>query len=149
MKEAVDDPMEGKRKAESTWMIQRLHWEKNRFFYEMYYLEKEISRDLYEYMVRQKIADGPLIAKWRKPGYEYLCSLSAIDTRNTNYGTSNICRVPVHQRPERPTPSQTTGCVSCASCDKGAPIWWNTKINATQKRALEEDDEQELDPDVA
>jgi len=150
MKEAIDDPQEGKRKAEATWMITRLHWEKNRFFFEMYHEEKNISKQLFEYLVRMKIADGPLIAKWRKPGYEYLCSLQSIDTRNTNYGTASICRVPIHQRPERPTPSQSTGCVSCASCDKGAPIWWNTKFNATQKRALEQDEEEEeLDPEVA
>jgi len=28
--------------------------------------------------VREKVADGPLIAKWRKPGYELLCSTLAI-----------------------------------------------------------------------
>lgn len=147
MKEAIDDPMEGKRRAESTWMITRLHWEKNRFIYESYYEEKTISKKMYEYLCQMKIADGPLIAKWRKPGYEYLCALSAIDTRNTNYGTASICRVPIHQRPEKPTPAQSTGCISCASCDKGAPIWWNTKFNA--KRPLEEPEEEELDPDVA
>jgi bud site selection protein 31 len=121
-----------------------------RFFYELHYVEKKISKPLYEYLVRMKIADGPLIAKWRKPGYEYLCSLQAIDTRNTNYGTTSICRVPIHQRPERPTPAQSTGCVSCCSCDKGAPIWWNTKFTEAQKRKLDEaEEEQELDPEVA
>jgi len=152
MKQPIDDPQEGKRKAEATWMISRLHWEKNRFFYELYYEEKQISRQMFEYLVRNKIADGPLIAKWRKPGYEYLCSLSAIDTRNTNYGTASICRVPIHQRPERPTPSQANGCISCASCDKGAPLWWNTKFEsekAEKKRQLEQEEEQELDPEVA
>lgn len=32
----------------------------------------------FDYLVREKIADGPLIAKWRKPGYEILCSMLAI-----------------------------------------------------------------------
>merc|ERR1712046_256996 len=98
MKEAVDEPHEGKRKAETTWKIHRIHWEKNRYIFEQHFVEKNISKPLYEYLTREKIADGPLIAKWRKPGYEYLCSLSAIDTRNTNYGTSSICRVPLHLR---------------------------------------------------
>ena len=31
MKEAVEEPHEGKRKAECTWMIHKLHWERNRF----------------------------------------------------------------------------------------------------------------------
>ncbi len=37
-----------------------------------------MSKDLFDYLVREKIADGPLIAKWRKPGYEILCSMLAI-----------------------------------------------------------------------
>jgi len=37
-----------------------------------------MSRDLFDYLVREKIADGPLISKWRKPGYEILCSMLAI-----------------------------------------------------------------------
>lgn len=32
----------------------------------------------FDYLCREKIADGPLIAKWRKPGYEILCSMLAI-----------------------------------------------------------------------
>lgn len=32
----------------------------------------------FDYLVREKIADGALIAKWRKPGYEILCSMLAI-----------------------------------------------------------------------
>ena len=37
-----------------------------------------MSRELYDWLVREKIADGALISKWRKPGYEILCSLLAI-----------------------------------------------------------------------
>ena len=37
-----------------------------------------MSKDLFDYLVREKIADGPLVAKWRKPGYEILCSMLAI-----------------------------------------------------------------------
>ena len=32
----------------------------------------------FDYLVREKIADGALIAKWRKPGDEILCSMLAI-----------------------------------------------------------------------
>eukprot|EP00658_Telonema_sp_P-2_P031800 TRINITY_DN23720_c0_g1_i4.p1 TRINITY_DN23720_c0_g1~~TRINITY_DN23720_c0_g1_i4.p1 ORF type:complete len:213 (-),score=46.86 TRINITY_DN23720_c0_g1_i4:246-884(-) len=148
MKEAMEEPHEGKRKAECTWKVHKIHWERNRFIFQLYFKEKQISKAMYDYLCRQKIADGALIAKWRKPGYEYLCSLSAIDTRNTNYGTASICRVPLHLRGDRPTPSITTGCISCASTDKGAPIWWCTRINLAKRQRQEpEVEDQEEDPE--
>uniref|UniRef100_A0A8B9KXU1 Protein BUD31 homolog n=1 Tax=Astyanax mexicanus TaxID=7994 RepID=A0A8B9KXU1_ASTMX len=39
-------------------------------------------------------ADKNLIAKWKKQGYENLCCLRCIQTRDTNFGTNCICRVP-------------------------------------------------------
>eukprot|EP00216_Chloropicon_sp_CCMP2111_P006086 CAMPEP_0198236162 /NCGR_PEP_ID=MMETSP1446-20131203/2067_1 /TAXON_ID=1461542 ORGANISM="Unidentified sp, Strain CCMP2111" /NCGR_SAMPLE_ID=MMETSP1446 /ASSEMBLY_ACC=CAM_ASM_001112 /LENGTH=240 /DNA_ID=CAMNT_0043917763 /DNA_START=97 /DNA_END=819 /DNA_ORIENTATION=- len=125
MREAVNETHEGKRKNESTWEITRIHWERNRFIYEVYYKKKAISRELYDYLVQAKVADQNLIAKWRKPGYETLCSLQAIAVRDTNYGTVGSCRVPLkHRSPQQWGPNVKTGCISCASCDKGAPIWW-------------------------
>jgi len=154
MKEAVEEPHEGKRKAECTWKIHKLHWEKNRFIFEKYFKEKAIDKKLYDYLVREKLADGALIAKWRKPGYEYLCSLAAIDTRNTNYGTASICRVPLHLRGDRPSPAVQTGCVTCASSDKGAPIWWCSRIGIAQAKRDREDaevdvEDPEEDPEFA
>ena len=46
----------------------------------------------YDWLVREKIADGALISKWRKPGYEILCSLLAIQKNNHNFGTTSHCR---------------------------------------------------------
>ena len=40
------------------------------------------------------MADGNLIAKWKKQGYENLCCLRCIQTRDTNFATNCICRVP-------------------------------------------------------
>jgi len=37
-----------------------------------------MSDELYNYLCRMKVADQPLISKWRKTGYENLCSLLAI-----------------------------------------------------------------------
>ncbi len=71
----MNETSEGKRKNESTWGITRIHWERNRFIYELYYKKKAISKELYDYLVKAKIVDQNLVAKWRKPGYEYLCSL--------------------------------------------------------------------------
>ena len=125
MRDAVNESHEGKRKTEATWGITRIHWEKNRFIYELYYKKKAISKQLFDYLVKAKLADQNLIAKWRKPGYEYLCSLQAFNSKYTNFGTVASCRVPLKLRnPQQWGPAVRTGCVSCASCDKGAPIWW-------------------------
>ena len=120
---AVDDPHDGKRKCESQWDIHRIHWKKNRFIYDMYYKDKKITKELYDWLCRMKIADQPLISKWRKPGYEILCSMLAISQSSTNFGTVSVCRVPMRQRGGGVMPAVTTGCVSCASGDglSGAP----------------------------
>lgn len=129
MLSAVDDPHDGKRKCESEWDIHRIHWKKNRFIYEMYYRDKKISKECYDWLCRLKIADQPLISKWRKPGYEILCSMLAISQSSTNFGTVSVCRVPMRQRGGGIMPAVKTGCVSCASGDsiEGGPIWWCDK----------------------
>ena len=50
--------------------------------------------ELYEYCLKENIADKNLIAKWKKQGYENLCCLRCIQARDTNFGTNCICRVP-------------------------------------------------------
>ena len=91
----------------------------------------------YDFLVREKIADGALISKWRKPGYDYLCSMLAIDTRGTNFGTTALCRVPRAQRAPtaRDAPSNLTGCVSCATCDckSGGALWWNSDLHGEEE----------------
>lgn len=95
----------------------------------------------YDFLVREKIADGALISKWRKPGYEILCSLLAIQKGNHNFGTTSHCRVPMKNRApqQRVTPDVQTGCICCASGDGrfGGPIWWNTPLDADSKEAKE------------
>eukprot|EP00962_Isochrysis_galbana_P051108 scaffold22443_cov112-Isochrysis_galbana.AAC.2 len=154
MREAINDPHDGKRKAESQWPIHRLHWERNRYVYDLYYKQGKISRELYDFLVREKIADAALISKWRKPGYEILCSMAAIQKGSTNFGTTSICRVPLAQRGSQIMPSVQTGCVSCVSGDgiDGGPVWWTDpytawaakkKADKKQKRA-----EATIDPEV-
>ena len=122
-----------------TMQVTRIHWEKNRFIFDLMYNRKVMSRDLYDWLVREKIADGALIAKWRKPGYEILCSLLAIQKGNHNFGTTSHCRVPMRQRAaqQRITPDVQTGCICCASGDGrfGGPIWWNTPLEETDEGA--------------
>ena len=94
------------------------------------------SKPIYDYLIANKIADGDLIAKWKKPGYEFLCSLLAISTRSTNFGTNSVCRVPLRDRGGNLSPDVRIGCISCASCDvRGAPIWWNTPTSAQATHA--------------
>ena len=121
-----------------------------------------------EWLGREKVVDMPLMKQWRKQGYEKLCSLQAISTQNTNFGTTSICRIPLHKRHHAQlAPAATTGCVSCCSSDKGAPIWWNTPLpdedeleaeapgaaaeaaGAGKRKASEADVEDELDEETA
>lgn len=94
MRDVENEPHEGRRKVEALWPIFRLHHERSRFVYEMFYKKKEISRELYEYLLREKYADADLIAKWKKTGYEKLCCLQCIQPKDHNFGGTCICRVP-------------------------------------------------------
>jgi bud site selection protein 31 len=60
----------------------------------MYYTYNKISKEVYDYCITNKIVDAPLIAKWKKAGYERLCSTYVINPRNYKFGTVSICRVP-------------------------------------------------------
>lgn len=128
---AETEPHEGKRKVESLWPIFRLHHQRSRYIYDLFYKRKAISRgiyvfwcnsllfikdcpcfcsvrmwtwsshsfvclltELYDYCIKEGYADKNLIAKWKKQGYENLCCLRCIQTRDTNFGTNCICRVP-------------------------------------------------------
>ena len=53
MKEAVNEEHEGKRKNELTWKITRIHWEKNRFIYDLMYKRKVMSRELVRISLRK------------------------------------------------------------------------------------------------
>jgi bud site selection protein 31 len=70
MKDAVNESHEGKRKHETKWPIHRINYERTRYVYEMHYTKKEISRELLDFCIREKVVDGNLMAKWKKPGYE-------------------------------------------------------------------------------
>ncbi|XP_021951766.1 protein BUD31 homolog [Folsomia candida] len=109
MREAEAEPHEGKRKVEALWPIFKIHHQRSRYVFDLYYRRKAISRELYEYCCKEGIADPNLIAKWKKQGYENLCCLRCIQTRDTNFGTNCICRVPKSKLEE----GRVVECIHC------------------------------------
>lgn len=89
----------------------------------MYYTYHRIPRKVYDYCIKHKIVDAGLIAKWKKSGYERLCSTYVINPANYKFGTTSICRVPIQDRSETQLKAQdpTTGCLGCASGNDAAP----------------------------
>ena len=65
--------------------------------------------ELYDFCIKEKIADGNIIAKWKKQGYENLCCLRCIQSRDTNFATNCICRVPKTKLEE----GKIVECVHC------------------------------------
>eukprot|EP00727_Mastigamoeba_balamuthi_P001059 m51a1_g10950 putative protein bud31 homolog (147) ;mRNA; r:199025-199630 len=118
MRDAENEPRDTKRKVETTWPIMRIHHERSRFLYEMFYKKKEISRELYDWCIRMGYGDANLIAKWKKTGYERLCCLQCIMSQDHNYNKTCICRVPKKNLEEgRVVECVHCGCHGCASCD--------------------------------
>lgn len=75
MREAESETHEGKRKVESLWPIFKIHHQRSRYIFDLFYKRNAISRELYDYCLKVKIADAALIAKWKKQGknpYYYL-----------------------------------------------------------------------------
>ena len=120
LREKVNEPHEGLRKTESQWPIHQINWQKSRYIYDLYYTYGRISREVYDYCMDNKMVDAALIAKWKKPGYERLCSTYAINPKNYKFGTVSICRVPASQlAPGSQIEDPATGCRGCASGSGG------------------------------
>ena len=109
MKEAENDPLVGRRRVETSWDIFRIHHQRTRYIYEMYFKQKLISKELYDYCIKNKFADAGLIAKWKKSGYDKLCCLRCIQPKDTNFGTTCICRIPKDQL----NGSKIVECIHC------------------------------------
>ncbi|SCV13881.1 related to Pre-mRNA-splicing factor BUD31 [Nakaseomyces glabratus] len=102
---------------EDLWRIVQIHSERSRYVYTMYYKRRAISRELYEWLLKKKVADRRLIAKWRKRGYEKLCCLQCVQQSETNHGSTCICRVPRLQleaeAEKKGVPVSFKECVNC------------------------------------
>ncbi|KAN0008564.1 hypothetical protein ACTFIU_009288 [Dictyostelium citrinum] len=126
MREAEANPHEGKRKCEANWPIFRIHHQRSRYLYEKFYKNKEISRDLYEFCLREGYADKNLIAKWKKVGYERLCCLKCIQ----DLSHVCICRVPLKELDKGIVlECVSCGCKGCASGGGSISIKKNKKNN--------------------
>lgn len=66
MREAQTESHEGKRRNEALWPIFRIHHQRSRYIYELFYKRNAISKELYQYCLNEGIADANLIAKWKK-----------------------------------------------------------------------------------
>ena len=100
LRDKVKESTMNKRKTESVWPVHQINWQKSRYIYELYYRYKKISKKVYDYCIDQNLIDAALIAKWKKPGYERLCSTYVINPSNYKFGTTSICRVPLYDRSE-------------------------------------------------
>ena len=85
------------KKHESLWPIHQISHQRSRYIYDLFYTKSAISRPLYDYLLKNGYADAALIAKWKKEGYEKLCCVRCIQTKETNFGSTCICRVPKAQ----------------------------------------------------
>ena len=52
------------------WPIFQISHQRSRYVYELYYEKEAISKELYEWLLKNGYADAMLIAKWKKTGYE-------------------------------------------------------------------------------
>ena len=62
MRDAENETHEGKRKTESLWPIMRINHARSRYIYELYYKRELISKQLYEWLLKQEYADAKYVA---------------------------------------------------------------------------------------
>lgn len=103
---------------ESLWAILRIHHQMSRYVYDLYYFKKQMSKELFDYCLKEKWADQSLIAKWKKTGYEKLCCLMCIQQKNHNHGTTCVCRVPKKELEKgKVIECNHCGCRGCVTYD--------------------------------
>lgn len=117
LKRKNSENVQGRARAERHWTVHQIDWQRTRYVHDMHFKHEQISKDCYDYCVRNKMINGALSQKWLEQGYERLCSLHAIDSRNFNFGGSCICRVPRAKLREdqRGVASLFNGCLGCGS----------------------------------
>ncbi|GAP89191.1 putative cell cycle control protein cwf14 [Rosellinia necatrix] len=118
MKDAQNAPTNNIPKHQAQWPIFQIAHQRSRYVYELYYEKQAINKPLYDWLLKNGYADPILIAKWKKQGYEKLCCLRCMQTKETNFQSTCICRVPKAQlKDEQDVQCVNCGCRGCASSD--------------------------------
>ncbi|DAA75455.1 TPA_exp: Uncharacterized protein A8136_1852 [Trichophyton benhamiae CBS 112371] len=113
MKDAENASHEGKKRHEVLWPIFQISHQRADGF-----SVQAISKKLYDWLLKNGYADANLIAKWKKQGYEKLCCLRCIQTKETNFNATCICRVPKAQlKEDQGIQCVSCGCRGCSSSD--------------------------------
>lgn len=58
MRDAENESHEGKRRTESLWPIMRISHSRSRYIYDLYYKREAISRELYDWLLKEGYADA-------------------------------------------------------------------------------------------
>jgi bud site selection protein 31 len=66
MRDAENESHEGKRKSESLWPIMRISHARSRYIYELYYKREAISKELYDWLLKEKYADAKYVHDFRR-----------------------------------------------------------------------------------
>jgi bud site selection protein 31 len=118
MKDAANKEPPPGAKYQGQWEIFQISHQRSRYVYDLYYDKEAISRELYDWLLKNGYADAMLIAKWKKQGYEDLCCLRCVQTKETNFNSTCICRVPKADLDEgKEIECVSCGCRGCASSD--------------------------------
>ncbi|KAG5439524.1 hypothetical protein PCANB_002099 [Pneumocystis canis] len=125
MKDIENEPHENRSRQGALAPIFQIHHQRSRYIYDLYYKREAISKELYEWLLKQGYADGNLIAKWKKNGYEKLCCLRCIQTKEMNFNSTCICRVPKAHLPK-------ATIIECVHCEV---VQVAIKLNAFLKKA--------------
>ncbi|CBY00810.1 similar to cell cycle control protein Cwf14/Bud31 [Plenodomus lingam JN3] len=102
MKDAENASHEGKKKYEMTWPIFQITHQRSRYIYDLYYEKEAISKQLYDYLLKNGYADAMLIAKWKKQGYEKVSGVTS-SLPLCSVLTGHSFAAPAVFRPRRPT----------------------------------------------
>ncbi|KAM9878572.1 Pre-mRNA-splicing factor cwf14 [Verticillium dahliae] len=70
MKDAQNKPPPTGPKHQAQWEIFQISHQRSRYIYDLYYEKEAISKQLYDWLLKNGYADAMLIAKWKKQGYE-------------------------------------------------------------------------------
>lgn len=58
MRDAENESHEGKRRTEALWPIMRISHARSRYVYELYWKREAISKELYDWLVKEGYADA-------------------------------------------------------------------------------------------